>query len=188
MVGLQITVRTTFARDQLDFTAQFATLQRSGARVVALFCQSSDGSRFIRDGLQAGIGGDGFLFFVGFTVSSSVWTSNAELSANGALRLRVFKGFFGMNPSSGEGTAAYDRYLARRRQLPSTEGDNSSCNLETDDDGNLLWCVLPRLERDRRCSRAGLPRHMLHRIRCFTAPWPPPLVGPRTTMTTLPRP
>ena len=178
--------------DAEDLAALYSRLGSSQARVIVILCEAREGAHILRKTFEHGIGGDGFLWVGGTGLSQpDMWKIDDGvdgLMRNPTLRLRVFKGLVSVRPSAGEGTAAYDRYLARRRQLPSTEGDNSSCNLETDDDGNLLWCVLPRLERDRRCSRAGLPRHMLHRIRCFTAPWPPPLVGPRTTMTTLPRP
>ena len=44
------------------------------------------------------------------------------------------------NPGSCEvQAAAYEGYLARQQQLPSSAGDGTSCSLETDDDGTYLW-------------------------------------------------
>eukprot|EP00966_Prymnesium_polylepis_P015654 361777-Prymnesium_polylepis.1 len=45
-----------------------------------------------------------------------------------------------MEPSNGEGTAAHNSFLQRRRRLPSKVGDDGSCSLETDATGRTyLW-------------------------------------------------
>ena len=50
----------------------------------------------------------------------------------------MLRGFFSVY-SQGPPTSLYQDYLARRQRLPSTTGDGTSCDLETDDDGNYLW-------------------------------------------------
>ena len=65
----------------------------------------------------------------------------AVLTADTALRHRILLGSFGLGPHIGTGTPSYVDYVARRDQLPSTEGGAAGCNLETDDDSppNYLW-------------------------------------------------
>ena len=131
----------SFHVNAVDFSSIYNSLHRSGSRVIALVCQATEAHRFMKGALAAGIGGEGFLWSFGSSITSSFWSGDAELVANPALRLRLLKGMFGLTPSTGEGTAPYSAYLARRRQLPSTQGDGVTCNLETDDDGTYLWCV-----------------------------------------------
>eukprot|EP00966_Prymnesium_polylepis_P118824 2746553-Prymnesium_polylepis.1 len=57
-----------------------------------------------------------------------------------ALRLAVMKGFFGMVPNRGVGSARYTAYLSRLRALPDKSGTAGACNMETDDDGGrTIW-------------------------------------------------
>ena len=139
--GLAIVSTQRFARDAVDFSTQQRALQQSRARVVVLYCQASDGSRWLRTSTEAGVGGEGYLYLGSYTlVDSGLWEGDAELAADTSLRLRVLKGFFSMVPNGQpQGSLAYQGYLARRRQLPHQLGDGTPCSSETDDVGTLLW-------------------------------------------------
>ena len=108
--------------------------------MIVLYCQENDGSRFLRTAYENyGLGGEGYLWLGGDAfVSSGLWESDAVLASNLALRERVLRGFFSV-ASVVPTSASYQDYLARRQRLPSTTGDGTSCDLETDDDCNYLW-------------------------------------------------
>eukprot|EP00966_Prymnesium_polylepis_P337095 7391887-Prymnesium_polylepis.1 len=115
--GLVISTTQRFAKDSVAFTSQQHALQQSGARVVVLYCQASDGSRFMRTALEAGVAGDGYLYLGGDTfVDSALWLSDAMLAADTSLRERALKGFFSV-AANGQplDSAVYQGYLARRQ-------------------------------------------------------------------------
>eukprot|EP00966_Prymnesium_polylepis_P195841 4539103-Prymnesium_polylepis.1 len=58
--GISLLTIQRFARDTDDFWMQQTALQQSGARVVVMFCDTRDGSRFLRSAFNAGIGGQGY--------------------------------------------------------------------------------------------------------------------------------
>ena len=62
IAGVTILTTQRVAQDAVNFQAQQQALQRSGARVVVLYCQASSGSRFMRTAYEAGVGGEGFLW------------------------------------------------------------------------------------------------------------------------------
>eukprot|EP00966_Prymnesium_polylepis_P013344 307866-Prymnesium_polylepis.1 len=139
----QLTIATEqrFAKESNDFSVQQLALKRAAARVIVLFCHSSDGSRFVRSSYEADVGGAGYLWLGSDSLAdSSLWESDAALASNISLRQYVLKGFFSVvADGKPQGSRAYQGYLARRKQLPSTFGNGSSCNLETDDEGTYLW-------------------------------------------------
>eukprot|EP00966_Prymnesium_polylepis_P184222 4269686-Prymnesium_polylepis.1 len=55
--GLTIAALVTFANDATEFSTQYRRLLQSRARVIVLFAPASDGARFMRSGLEAGVGG-----------------------------------------------------------------------------------------------------------------------------------
>ncbi|KAL1529245.1 hypothetical protein AB1Y20_000200 [Prymnesium parvum] len=138
--GFTIGVTVRFAKDTTDFRVHQLTLRRSSARVILLSCQISDGSRFLRSAYESGVGGEGYLFIGGDTFyDSGLWEGDVLLSSNIALRESVLRGLFCVSPRSRNvGAPRYESYLARRKQLPPI-GDDTDCNLETDDTGTLLW-------------------------------------------------
>eukprot|EP00966_Prymnesium_polylepis_P202294 4686636-Prymnesium_polylepis.1 len=89
----------------------------------------------MKGALAEGIGGPGYMWLGSDALSqSSLWTTNSVLS-DPAERLCVLKGFFGLRPSVGQGTAVYNAFLARQRALPSSLPVNGTvCNMATDDD------------------------------------------------------
>jgi ABC-type branched-subunit amino acid transport system substrate-binding protein len=138
--GLSITITQSFAKDSLDFSPQQKKLLRSGARVLVLFCQTSDSGRFLRTALQAGVGGPGFLWLGGSALADSgLWEGDDQLASDPTLREQVFRGFFAVELGRQSRGTIYEAYLARRHRLPSTIGDRTSCHLEKDDDGTYLW-------------------------------------------------
>eukprot|EP00966_Prymnesium_polylepis_P107217 2482598-Prymnesium_polylepis.1 len=141
--GLSIVSTMRFAKNSPDFSAQLRMLQQSAARVVVLFAQASDGSRFLRTALEAGVGGEGYLWLGGDTFAGSgLWESDPVLESDTTLRQRVLKGFFAVAPGGqpeGLANATYQGYLMRRQQLAATRGNNVSCDLGTDEDGTYLW-------------------------------------------------
>eukprot|EP00966_Prymnesium_polylepis_P127427 2947385-Prymnesium_polylepis.1 len=139
--GLSIVTTQRFTKDATDFSAEHRALRQSAARVIVLFCQPSDGGRFLRTALEAGVGGAGYLWFGGDAVANSgLWEGDAVLSSDAVLRERVLRGFFSIAPNGQpQDSALYQGYLARRRELPPTLGDGTTCNLEADDDGTYLW-------------------------------------------------
>ena len=140
--GIQIIVSITFFNDQRDFTSEVNELERSDARVIVLFAQAGDVGLFMRTAFEAGVGGPGFLWFGGNApTNSDTWLSDVGgMKDNPTLRLDVMKGYLGMTPSRGVGSAAYLQYLARLSALGGRGGANSTdCNLETDHDGNYIW-------------------------------------------------
>eukprot|EP00966_Prymnesium_polylepis_P270894 6258250-Prymnesium_polylepis.1 len=92
---LAITTTQRFSRDEIDFSAQQLALQKSLARVIILYCQASDGARFLRTASEVGLGGEGFLYLGSDSmVDATLWESDASLSSNLTLRARVLQGFF----------------------------------------------------------------------------------------------
>jgi hypothetical protein len=138
---LLILTTQRFAGGAVDFSAQLRGLQQSQARVIVLICHVNDGSRFLNDAYEVGVGGDGYLWLGSDTiVDSSLWEGDTKLAADISLRQLVLKGLFAVAPNGQpEGSDRYHEYLMRRQRLPSTLGDGALCNLEKDDDGNNLW-------------------------------------------------
>ena len=128
------------------FAPQFTALRQSRSQVIVVLCDISIGGEFIRKATAAGVGGEGFLWMLGSSLAiPALWESdvgtpqNPGMATDLALRDRVLKGVFALAPFNGAGTDASNAYLDRRRQLPETRGENGTCNLETDDDGEYLW-------------------------------------------------
>lgn len=69
---------------------------------------------------------------------SDLWLGNQQLNSDVLLRQNVMKGFFSLSPTVPAGPA-FDSYAARLSSRPSTAPFNSSCNLETDDEGTPIW-------------------------------------------------
>ena len=134
--GLAISVVIRFAENTVDFQEVHHSLRETSSRVIVLFSQGQDGSNLIRTALDAGIGGDGYMWLgasAGFA-SASAWRGEP------AMRERAFKGFLALEATNGEGSPAYSAYLTRRRRLGLTiVGDQ--CKLDTDDtdDAHYLW-------------------------------------------------
>ena len=150
---------------ETDFSLVYQELKRVRARVVVLFCQAKEGGRFLRGAYQSGVGGPGFLVFGSDAVTSpGTWLGDDEnggLAANATLRNEVFRGFFGLTPSNGLGTARYAAYRQRlvtysQANLPKlatavlTGSDTASCDVaatlasspawnSTDADGRRIW-------------------------------------------------
>ena len=56
------------------------------------------------------------------------------------LREQVMLGYFGLTASFGEGSAAYQGYLARTRAQAATTGNGTDCDLQLDDEGlHYIW-------------------------------------------------
>ncbi|KAL1507993.1 hypothetical protein AB1Y20_007595 [Prymnesium parvum] len=137
--NLEVTVSVSFVKDAIDFSSQHRALLEFGNRVIALLCLAGDAVRFMRSALEAGIGGDGYIWVGGDTMVGN-WEDDAILSNDADLRLRVLKGSFAII-ANGRPQASndYQGYLARRRRLPPNSGSGDSCDLGTDDDGAYLW-------------------------------------------------
>ena len=134
--GVELNTIGQFVANANEFSAEVALLQRSGARVIVIFSLGFEASRFIYAALQAGIGGDGYLWMAPTfeTASTSLWAGDAESHQ------RAFRGFIALEPATGAGTHAHTAYLARRRLLPPFSYSDGSCNLQGDDDtGRYLW-------------------------------------------------
>jgi hypothetical protein len=134
--GLKLSVTMFFRKDAKSYDVDHLRLQRSKARVIVLFCQSTDGARFMRSALSANVGGAGFLWMIGdpFLSDVDLWSGHAEE------RVRALKGFFTLLASTGEGTARYDAYRARRAELPMmSDVQNGWCSPETSSEGTHLW-------------------------------------------------
>ena len=59
--GIKVITTVSFRKDTVDFAPHQRPLLQSNARIVALFCQSRDGARFLQSGLAVGLGGEGFV-------------------------------------------------------------------------------------------------------------------------------
>lgn len=140
LAGPSIVGSVTITETTPDLSPIYTALRGSGARVVFLACQSFVGRRIMLGADAEGLVGEGYLWFAGFSVGSGFYENSEILMADDTLRLRVLKGMFAMNAFTGEGTYVFEQYMARRRVLPSTQGDvNGTCNLEQDDDGHEIW-------------------------------------------------
>eukprot|EP00966_Prymnesium_polylepis_P334238 7389624-Prymnesium_polylepis.1 len=128
---MALSTEVRFAEHAVDLSQETAQLRQSGARVILLFTLAKDGSNFVRAALAAGVGGEGFIWLSG----DSVLTGIEHWSGDPLDHERAFRGFLAMEPSNGQGTAAHDAYMARRRQLPPMLNQDGSCSLETDDTG-----------------------------------------------------
>jgi len=138
--GLNVVAHHTFSTDNSDLVALDlrASLLNSLVRVIVIFSQPTDGSHFLRTAYENGVGGEGYLWFGSDSlVDSGLWESDSEMASNIALRERVLRGFFSVAPNVQQ-SAMYQGYLARRKQLPPI-GNDASCNMAMDDDGNFLW-------------------------------------------------
>eukprot|EP00966_Prymnesium_polylepis_P322134 7378407-Prymnesium_polylepis.1 len=89
--GVTRLVDIRFAAGSNDLMSEVLQLQRSGSRVVVLFCHESDGPRFMHQALEAGVGGDGYVWMVGddSLTDASLWT-------NETARLVALKGLFAL--------------------------------------------------------------------------------------------
>ena len=137
---LDILTKQRFMKDATQFSTSIRALKRSGARVIALFAIDGDMSRFLREAFEAGVGGEGYLWLLP-QGSSALWESDdapGGTASDVVLRERVLKGTFALTLGRSS-SPTYQPYLARRRALPPTDGINGACNMEQDDDGNLLW-------------------------------------------------
>ncbi|KAL1527507.1 hypothetical protein AB1Y20_008897 [Prymnesium parvum] len=140
VVGLTV---PSFAARATHFVPQQRALRQSGARVVVLFCQSSDGARVLRHALAAGVGGEGYLWLCGDTLATlAMWEDDDQLAASAALREAALRGTFAIAPLAGDASprlaAFYSRAVAARAAA-AAGGSGGGCDLETDDDGNYLW-------------------------------------------------
>ena len=145
--GLRIVTSQSISADSGDFTTAYRELAQNRARVVVLFCQSRDAAAFlsgaldyVKDGQPHPVAGPGFLYFGSDAVAKTgTWKYLSR-------REEVMKGFFGLLPSSGQGTAAFDDYRdriraasTRLRTLPWTSANQTTCDPATDADGARLW-------------------------------------------------
>ena len=105
--GLKVLASTSFVNFKEDFSSNVDVLQRSGALVVVLFCQSADATRFIQ-AMQAA-GADN-ITYVGSEAVTLAVNSMVRSSPEQASRLR---GFVGMAQSGGVG----DKYTAFKARL-----------------------------------------------------------------------
>ncbi|KAL1499729.1 hypothetical protein AB1Y20_012416 [Prymnesium parvum] len=139
--GLTIGLTQSFAQRAPDFTSQLRALRQSGLRVGVIFCVADDGGRFLTQGYQQGVGGEGFFWLGGDTFADAQLWEGAELIAKDeALRSRVLRGFFSVFPNGQpQNSERYQRYVARRQSLRPFGGDGVGCSQETDSQGTLLW-------------------------------------------------
>ena len=138
-LGMTILTSISVVASSLDYSEQFAQLRRSGARVILIFCGTFDASRFIEHAYDAGIGGPGYLWLGSDAVSNH---ETMSMVADDARRQRIFQGFVGLTPATLAGSAAYEAYERRRRALRSTVGNGTgACDLEVDDDAQLMWAA-----------------------------------------------
>jgi hypothetical protein len=140
----------------------FSTLRLSRARIIAVIAQASDAARFIgqayRDG---GIGGAGYLWFTADGATNYDMLDSAELAPDSTTRAAIAKGIVGTGlgaPSNARHAAFRQALAARSPTTPQLSGSSgvcpneaasAACNLETDDDGNYIWCG-PRISPPRR--------------------------------------
>ena len=113
-----------------------AALLASRRRVVALMLSSTESRNFIyRAYEQFGMGGEqGFLWFGLSSISDLGSSVSSSVSA------MLLKGYFAISVSGGQGPI-YEAFEQRMKQLPSTAGSNSACDLRQDDDGNYVWAA-----------------------------------------------
>eukprot|EP00966_Prymnesium_polylepis_P209067 4843251-Prymnesium_polylepis.1 len=101
--GLKILVTSTFMPILQDFSQQYLVLKASGARIFVIIASHTSGSRFLHGAYEAGIAGEGNLWFGTEAMTSpSLWTRNDALASDADLRERVLKGYFGVRPGYGE--------------------------------------------------------------------------------------
>ena len=126
-----------------DFASQYTNIKASQARVIILFCVgASQAGKFLLGAHEQGIGGPGYMFIGSDgTTRSDIWETN-EMNNNETLRLAIMKGFFGVQPFVDSMAEAYAGFEARMRAQPTTEGNGTECDMETDDDGGqLVWAA-----------------------------------------------
>jgi ABC-type branched-subunit amino acid transport system substrate-binding protein len=91
--GLTVQMTERFPKDASDFSAKQRALQQSGARVVVLYCQASDGSTFLCTAFEVGLCGPGYLWFGGDTLADEgLWETDRMLASDEQLRERVAQG------------------------------------------------------------------------------------------------
>eukprot|EP00966_Prymnesium_polylepis_P299471 6920428-Prymnesium_polylepis.1 len=144
MTGLTIRTTLSFHLGASDFSVQQHDLLQAGSRIIILFSQRTEGTRFMRGALEVGVGGEGFLW-LGSDVfaDSGVWTDDAALASDAALRERLLTGFFSIIANGQpESSVHYRGYLERRSRLPTFGGEGDApCSMEMDDEGGLLWAL-----------------------------------------------
>ena len=143
--GITVSQLVQFNRGATDFSQYYTELLASEARIIVIFMLAVDAGRFMVGAYGAGIGGPGFLWLGSDGVTSdSLWLANGVMP-DLDVRLQVMRGYLGLTPSYGEGTAAHDAYVARLRAMPSTLPNAAGeCNPGTDTDEDWptrLWAA-----------------------------------------------
>ncbi|KAL1507310.1 hypothetical protein AB1Y20_008156 [Prymnesium parvum] len=125
----------TFWASSQRFTSTHRALKRSGARVFVIFVENTVAGPFLRSSYEAGIGGEGYLWFGPDTMMD--FSSDHSLAENATLRAKVLYGVYALAGNGKLDTIAYQEYFSRRRQLPIFSA--SGCSSDTDDEGSLLF-------------------------------------------------
>ncbi len=133
--SITVLAHLSFEKGETDFSKLYAALAASRARVIVLFCGSHDATAFLEGAYDSGIGGEGYVWLGSDAVSNPDTMTRVSDSTK---RMAIFKGFFGLTPTRGAGTEAYDAFAARISALPLTNGTHSPngtlCDLEVSDD------------------------------------------------------
>lgn len=149
--GVTVVTSQSFEPGVDDFGHAYRELERSGARVLVIFCQAAQAGPFMRGALEErGLGGAGYLWIGSDAVAQeATWLSDARLAADLNLRLHVMRGFIGVVASSGHGSGAHASYTRRRQDWlaaspasplgASVSGNN--CSIAIGGDGEALWQV-----------------------------------------------
>jgi ABC-type branched-subunit amino acid transport system substrate-binding protein len=138
---IEIMTSQSFEPGTTDLEHASRELRRSRARVIVLFCPALDAGRVIRSALEEGVGGPGYVWIGSDAVAQeSLWSNDPVLASDTSLRLSALRGFFGLVPSNGRGTQAYDDYRVRlTRFAMAAASDHANCSTAEDADGAPMW-------------------------------------------------
>ncbi|KAL1503142.1 hypothetical protein AB1Y20_011204 [Prymnesium parvum] len=135
-LGIEVLTQQSFVRDSLNFDEQIRQLYSSRTKITILFCQASDAGKLMVAAYQQNYGGPGYVWIGSDAVTKEDTWLNGGVMLNETLRLSVMKGFFGCLPSGGQDLPQFAPFAARLRDFAFS---SPPCNLETDDDGRLIW-------------------------------------------------
>eukprot|EP00736_Rhodelphis_marinus_P013100 Rmarinus@m.13950 len=139
-VGIDVLSSQTIPVDDSSIGAQVQELAASDARLFLLFSPSSSASKVLEHAYAEGILGPGFTWVGSDAVSKPATWENMDLG-EGVDSAAAMRGYFGLVPSNGYGTDAYDAFSERWVDQTCTGGDTCplGCSVETDGEGSTVW-------------------------------------------------
>jgi len=125
-----------------DFSKFHRELIATGVRVSVLIAERGTSARFIREGYNNGLGGEGYMWFGHAAMAENGWwSSDAVLAADAELQALLLRGSFAVARQPWKQTDIAKGFASRLQQLFLSKASGpTTCSLEVDDEGEqYLW-------------------------------------------------